>query len=523
MRATHHRRHNWFYRHFDNFSLHQFNSLSILFILVFTVLFSLLLIHDEYQEFEKTLEATKADYYEAQQRKIVSAAHQFERLFEYVRLRNRDHSDEELARYASMFALEEAYRFIALYDEQFHPLYATNPVDGHTLLDYDSGETVEGSVERNGAKEPALLFPYALKGGYKIVSGVYLAPYETMLEGQYAQMKSRLIRIILEIATLAFILFGFILGVTKIVNTMLEKDVDIFLNFFEGVATRYRALHGRDLYFREFRKMAGHANEMVETIVSQKASLEQLNFTLEDKVRDKTARLQEQNAALESEKRFSQDLLASQKQFLRYAIHETNTPLSVILTNIELYTMQHGKDRYLSKIEAAIKNIFTIYDDLSYLVKKDQIDYPRQYIDLCEYLRTRVDFFDEVATFAGVGFSFTCSCSRAEIDFNETKLQRIVDNNLTNAIKYTRHGETIFIDITEEEGAYLLSFSSRSEVIQDVDKIFEAYYRERKKSDGFGLGLNLVKSICDEEGVAIMIESTEAQTRFAYRFKGADR
>jgi signal transduction histidine kinase len=59
---------------------------------------------------------------------------------------------------------------------------------------------------------------------------------------------------------------------------------------------------------------------------------------------------------------------------------------------------------------------------------------------------------------------------------------------------------------------------SKSQKIQDVDKIFEAYYRERKKTDGFGLGLSLVKSICDEEGVSIRIDSTVERTRFEYRF-----
>jgi len=36
--------------------------------------------------------------------------------------------------------------------------------------------------------------------------------------------------------------------------------------------------------------------------------------------------------------------------------------------------------------------------------------------------------------------------------------------------------------------------------------------------DGFGLGLNLVKSICDEEDVTITIDSSDDITRFSYRF-----
>ena len=521
MTETRYREKAWLYRHFNNFSLQQLNSISILFILIFTILFSLLLIHDEYQEFETTLAATKAEYYETQRLKITSAAKQFERLFDYTMQEEGGAIDAKLGHFASMFALEEAHRFIALYDPQMRPLYSSNTIEGYKGFDYMSGRSFEGVVQRAGASEPALLFPYALKDGYRVVSGVYLTPYETLLKAQYTQMKSRLIRIILEIATLSFILFGFILGVTKIVNTMLGKDVEIFLRFFEGVASRYQVLNYTILFFREFRTMAGHANEMVDTIVDQRASLEQLNATLEEKVRQKTEKLQLQNAALEEEKRFSQDLLASQKQFIRYAIHETNTPLSVIMANIELYEMANGRDRYLSKIEAAVKNIFMIYDDLSYLVKKDQVEYPPRRIELCEYLRSRVDFFDEVASFAGVAFRFSCNTTRAYVEINETKLQRIIDNNLTNAIKYTNRGEEIRVEVTEEEGGHRFSVASRSPVIEDVEKIFEAYYREGRKRDGFGLGLNLVRSICEEEGIVISITSTEEETQFGYLFRGA--
>jgi signal transduction histidine kinase len=521
MTETRYKQKAWLYRRFNNFSLHQLNIVSIVFILVFTVLFSLLLINDEYQEFEKMINAQKSEHLKQQELNIISEARMFERLFDYTMAHQNRVDITELNNLASIVA-EKGKQFILLYDEMMQPFQIGLEVEELEKLDFKDGGGIKGEVIRGEEKEPVLLYRHQLSNGYYIISGIYTKPYEELLQAEFVKMKGRLIRIILEIATLSFILFGFILGVSKIVNTMLEKDVDVFLRFFEGVADKYQVLNYTTLFFKEFRTMAGHANEMVDTIVQQKASLEQLNLTLEDKVKEKTAELRVKNSALEVEKEFSQNLLDSQKQFIRYAIHETSTPLSVIVTNIELYTMQHGKDRYLSKVEAAVKNIFNIYDDLSYLVKKDQIEYPKQRIDLCEYLQSRVDFFDEVAAFAGVSFNFSCSSERAAIHFNETKLQRIVDNNLTNAIKYTKYGEIISVDIAEEEGNYLFSIASKSSLIEDIEKIFEAYYRERKKNDGFGLGLNLVKSICDEEGVEIMIESTEEQTRFAYRFKAMD-
>ncbi|MDX1295852.1 MAG: HAMP domain-containing sensor histidine kinase, partial [Sulfurimonadaceae bacterium] len=453
MTETRYKQKAWLYRRFNNFSLHQLNILSIVFILVFTVLFSLLLIHEEYLQFEKLLDEKKAEHFENQKRIIMADAKLFERLFEYVVSKRGNEGVSELGDMASI-AAEDRTKFIIVYDQAMRQLTSGVSVQDHDMLDFNAQQTQTGQALIGDRSEPVLLYRHQLGNGYYILSGIYLSPYEEMLDKELPKMKARLIRIILEIATLSFILFGFILGISKIVNTMLEKDVEVFQRFFEGIADKYQVLNYTTLFFKEFKTMAGHANEMADTIVQQKASLEQLNLTLEDKVKEKTAELRVKNSALEVEKEFSQNLLASQKQFIRYAIHETSTPLSVIVTNIELYTMQHGKDRYLSKVEAAVKNIFNIYDDLSYLVKKDQIEYPKQRIDLCEYLQSRVDFFDEVASFAGVNFKFSCSSERAAIHFNETKLQRIVDNNLTNAIKYTKYGEVITVDIAEEGENY---------------------------------------------------------------------
>lgn len=338
-------------------------------------------------------------------------------------------------------------------------------------------------------------------------------------EGQLHGLKGRLIKVMVEIATLALILFGFIIGISKILNSMIARDMDRFMKFFESAHEKTELIQPDELYFNEFKRMSGYANEMAQTIQEQKESLQTLNAGLEERVRFKTQALQIKNDALEEEQKFSRGLLESHKQFIRYAIHETHTPLSVIMANIELFSMNEGRNRYLAKIEAAVKNIFSIYDDLSYLVKKDQIEYPKKAIDLDEYVEKRLEFFDEVAHFSNLSFNYLRPEFPAWIQFNETKLQRVIDNNLTNAIKYTKNGEEIRVGVECDTQGCRFWVESRSQKIHDPQKIFEAYYRERKKTDGFGLGLSLVKSICDEDGVEITTLSDSELTRFEYHFK----
>jgi c-di-GMP phosphodiesterase len=227
-----------------------------------------------------------------------------------------------------------------------------------------------------------------------------------------------------------------------------------------------------------------------------------------------------QSQELENGNVYAQNLIASQKQFLKHAVHETNTPLSVIMGNIEMFEMEHGKNKYLSNIEVAMKNIFSIYDDLSYLVKKDQVNRATHEIDLVDFVRARIDFFSSSALRVKSNFLFKTKKNKIILNFNEIKLQRIVDNNLTNAIKYTLPNETIIIKLEMNNNDCDFIIESRSVQILDPQKIFEEYYREEVSKDGFGLGLNLVKRICSEENVGIKLESGENWASFTYTFKG---
>ncbi len=222
---------------------------------------------------------------------------------------------------------------------------------------------------------------------------------------------------------------------------------------------------------------------------------------------------------LTKEKEYSQALLKSQKRFLRYAVHETNTPLAVIMANIELYEMELGKHPALSNIEAATKNITGIYNDLSYLAKQNKIHYHKHPIDFSKFIQSRVHFFDIIAQQSGLKFKIIDLTSQVSIYFNETRLQRIIDNNITNAIKYTHEGEEVIVQLEEETQYVIFQISSHSITIEDPEHIFDAYYREDTSvKDGLGLGLNLVKRICTQENVNISVNSSPSMTTFTYYF-----
>lgn len=251
-----------------------------------------------------------------------------------------------------------------------------------------------------------------------------------------------------------------------------------------------------------------------EEEASYAKTIESLTNLIQQSARD----YEIQSKKLEEQMRYTRNLLSSHREFLRYTVHEMNTPLSVIVANIELHELEASKNLFLENIEVATKNIFSLYDDLSYLVKKDQIVYPKRKIELGAYIQSRVDFFEQVASKAKSKFQLNIMDTAMNIFFNETKLQRIIDNNLTNAIKYTFENEAIFINLKKVGAKAHFCIKSHSRKIQEPKKIFEEFYREEEVQDGFGLGLNLVRRICKEEGVEITLHSSDKATTFCYSF-----
>ena len=172
-----------------------------------------------------------------------------------------------------------------------------------------------------------------------------------------------------------------------------------------------------------------------------------------------------------------------------------------------------------TNIESGSKIIQNIYDDLSYLVKKDRVIYEKEYLDFAKILKNRMDFFDEIAKSNSLSFN-----SKVEDDlyikFNITELQRIIDNNLSNAIKYSHSNSTIIVELyylNDDEIEF--SVTTNSKKIEDTNRIFDDFYRENNARGGFGLGLKIVKDICDKNLVIINLQSNEKETKFTYRFK----
>jgi signal transduction histidine kinase len=342
------------------------------------------------------------------------------------------------------------------------------------------------------------------------------------IEAEIAQrkqaLKKRLIKLMMEILSLGVIIFGFALIWAWIVHYIITKQVSTFQDFFGRAAKEHILIDENEMVLSEFKSMVGNVNSMVDEIHKRKNKLRDINVLLEKKVKQKTKDLSEKNILLEQAKSYSESLVKAQDSFIKHSIHEINTPLAVILMHLDIYKMKYDENEYISKVEAATKMIATIYDDLTYMVKRDRMEYKKEWLDMSDFLYQRIDFFSEIAK-ANNHTILSDVQNDVMLYFNPLELQRLIDNNLSNAIKYAKKESDIRVLLHQNKENIILEFVTASQKkIEDVEKIFYPFHREESSELGLGLGLEIVRLICDKESIKIVVDSTEIATKFTYYF-----
>ncbi|WP_456450980.1 sensor histidine kinase, partial [Hydrogenimonas sp.] len=193
--------------------------------------------------------------------------------------------------------------------------------------------------------------------------------------------------------------------------------------------------------------------------------------------------------------------------FIKDSMHEINTPLSIIQLNADLFARKFGTNKYIPRIKAAAKTLATIYNDMDYLIKKERMEYPKEAVDFSRFLHERVDYFKEVASLREITVETDIE-EGVVIDFNPIKLQRIVDNTLSNAIKYSHEKGRVRVRLYRERERACFAVEDEGVGMKEPEKVFERYYREDSYKGGFGIGLSIVKNIVEQEGVTIRVDST---------------
>ncbi len=204
--------------------------------------------------------------------------------------------------------------------------------------------------------------------------------------------------------------------------------------------------------------------------------------------------------------------------FFNDAMHELKTPLGVINVNIELLKkLKQESSKHLTRIQAATKQMQTTYDDIEYYIKNKNIKYQKEKIDLTNFVQNRAAFFEDIALSKSITIEQNLEDS-VEVFLNKTELQRVVDNTISNAIKYSNFQGEIIVELSKKDiDRCYLKIQDNGVGIKDINTVFNRFKRENNVQGGFGLGLNIVKNICMKNDINIEVSSQKNEgTIFTY-------
>ncbi|MEX0648947.1 MAG: ATP-binding protein [Balneolaceae bacterium] len=217
-------------------------------------------------------------------------------------------------------------------------------------------------------------------------------------------------------------------------------------------------------------------------------------------------------------------LYEKQSQFFADISHEIRNPLHTITGSLEMLQIdtldEKQREKYIrtairqtERINRLFKDLVTLqrYDSDSYFIEKQRFDL---YKSVCQIAELHADEAKEKV------IALEYSGSPQPVIADPNKIEQVLENLITNAIKYTNKGKIEIRIRPEGEWATLEVKDTGIGISEEhLARLFDRFYRTDKARSrdkgGTGLGLSVVKSILSAHGTDINVESVPGKgTRF---------
>ena len=207
-------------------------------------------------------------------------------------------------------------------------------------------------------------------------------------------------------------------------------------------------------------------------------------------------------------------------RFIKDTTHELNTPIAAILSNIQMINKDNIDEKLakkINRIEIGAKTISNIYEDLTFVSLNNQIISNNEKLNFSQILNQRVDFFKSIANSKQIEFILDIK-ENVFIVCDIKKLSKLIDNILSNAIKYNKFQG--FIKVTLKDKILIIEDSGKGMSKDNLSNLFTRYKRFDKSVGGFGIGLNIVSLIAKEYDLKIdVISKIDVGTRIKIRWQ----
>jgi two-component system OmpR family sensor kinase len=190
-----------------------------------------------------------------------------------------------------------------------------------------------------------------------------------------------------------------------------------------------------------------------------------------------------------------QRALRLNEEFVKDILHDFNTPISSMLINLKLFKREIGDNQKIQRLENNIQSILSLQDNLRIFLKG--VPAQSESFSLKELVQNRVHYFEVLYP----DVKYKIDMDKTMLETNKDAFTRILDNLLSNAGKYNiANGD---VDIVLQGKS--LTIHDTGKGINNPSKVFDRYYKEQDR--GIGIGLHIVKKLCDELTIPINIQS----------------
>ena len=218
-----------------------------------------------------------------------------------------------------------------------------------------------------------------------------------------------------------------------------------------------------------------------------------------------------------------QQLDEEKMKFLINATHDIRSPLTLIMsplhkllrrdfdseTKAELKTIEHNAQR----VQNLVNQILDIRK-----IDKRQMKLQCQETDLVQYVGNILKSYDYTAKERNIEFSYKPTIDKLNVWLDRSALDKVVDNLLSNAFKYTYDGGSIEVRVAEgdQNTAVLQVVDTGMGIKGDANRLFDRFYQGSASRslhiEGTGIGLNLCKMMVEmHHGTIEAANRTDAQ------------
>ena len=204
-------------------------------------------------------------------------------------------------------------------------------------------------------------------------------------------------------------------------------------------------------------------------------------------------------------------------KFFTTISHELRTPLSLIILPLESIMKEMEGSSLMPKFQTMHNNARHLLSLVNHLLDFRKLEMGGERLNLKsgnirEFIEGIVASFRDAALKSNIMISFEDSLEKPMMAFDNIQMQKIVNNLLSNALKFTPEGGFINVRLSHtDQGMFQIEVSDTGIGIpaSDIDKVFDRFYRSANTElrNGSGIGLSIVKQYVEMHSGTVSVES----------------